>query len=684
MKRTTLSSTIRPLLTPWSYGSKNIQFVVLKTKSIANVSGTAGNVLNFLSREAYRDKCDFFYRIFDDTEFVTPWTSAFITALHNFTPPLRGVVGPMCAEGKDAVLAHNFVHRSHLDIFSALYPTGLSEDMLDDWIVSVYGHDNAQKLSNVVVRHDANQNSIEVKLGSETNLRSLVERGRVEISRASGLKVIAYSLFGDIPRYIDGAMVNAKLIAEFFPGWTMRVYHDRSVPEPVLQYLRDHDVELVDMSDDPLKNQMAWRFLPAGEEALERFTSRDIDSRLSVREAAAVKEWEESGLPFHVMRDHPSHSAFAVWGGMWGSTGGAIKDIRDRLMGAELPNKYMADMHFLNSQMWGLMGDAGVMVHDAVTCDRTKTRPFPTQRQGSEHVGSVYIDGAVREGDAFILLKAIAMGKLSCSDRIQPQSQSPLATTLPSILSGADAVGNLKEGKPEVCILIPVTSRKRNWMCLEDSFLYQMPLKSLVNTSEPDKFAYAVYVGYDAGDTFFDNETTLSALEGWMKQSIPYASLAIRSFVNALRKPGPIMNFLSREAYNAGCDFMYRINDDTEFLTPWTGAFVDALRGFTPPLRGVVGPTCHEGNTAILTHDFVHRSHLDLFRTHYPPELTDWWLDNWITMVYGDQNTRKLSDVVVRHPMLVTRYEVLWESQKILKRLVELGRHRYMGGQASR
>jgi len=138
------------------------------------------------------------------------------------------------------------------------------------------------------------------------------------------------------------------------------------------------------------------------------------------------------------------------------------------------------------------------------------------------------------------------------------------------------------------------------------------------------------------------------------------------------------MNFLSREAYDDKCDFMYRINDDTEFLTPWTSAFINVLQAFSPPFRGVVGPTCKQGNYAILTHDFVHRSHLDIFSTHYPPELTDWWLDDWITSVYGDSNTKKLTEVQVKHHVLVTRYEVRREAEKFLNPLLEQGRLRLL------
>jgi hypothetical protein len=56
-----------------------------------------------------------------------------------------------------------------------------------------------------------------------------------------------------------------------------------------------------------------------------------------------------------------------------------------------------------------------------------------------------------------------------------------------------------------------------------------------------------------------------------------------------------------------GADYLYRINDDTEFVTPWVGLALSALRGYSPPNVGVVGPICREGNTRIITHDLVHR-----------------------------------------------------------------------------
>lgn len=51
---------------------------------------------------------------------------------------------------------------------------------------------------------------------------------------------------------------------------------------------------------------------------MELFLSRDLDSRISPREVAAVSEFLASEQEVHVMRDHPAHTA-VIMGGMWGA-----------------------------------------------------------------------------------------------------------------------------------------------------------------------------------------------------------------------------------------------------------------------------------------------------------------------------------------------------------------------------
>jgi GT2 family glycosyltransferase len=69
-------------------------------------------------------------------------------------------------------------------------------------------------------------------------------------------------------------------------------------------------------------------------------------------------------------------------------------------------------------------------------------------------------------------------------------------------------------------------------------------------------------------------------------------------------------NCAVKAAYDDGASYWYRLNDDTIMVTPnWLKDLPAALAQFKPPNIGIVGPICKQGNTAILTYDFVHRSH---------------------------------------------------------------------------
>ena len=58
-------------------------------------------------------------------------------------------------------------------------------------------------------------------------------------------------------------------------------------------------------------------------------SSRDLDSRITARESAAVHEWrEDSNQPIHAMRDHPAHGT-QLLAGMW-DTDLRRKDARSR------------------------------------------------------------------------------------------------------------------------------------------------------------------------------------------------------------------------------------------------------------------------------------------------------------------------------------------------------------------
>ena len=137
---------------------------------------------------------------------------------------------------------------------------------------------------------------------------------------------------------------------------------------------------------------------------------------------------------------------------------------------------------------------------------------------------------------------------------------------------------------------------------------------------------------------------------------------------NQLQKPGPVFNEIARKAYDLGADFMYRVNDDTEFHGRWPKLYSDTLMSLSKPY-GVIGPRCTPTQNRILTHDFVHRTHMEIFnRTYYPVELVDWWMDDWISSVYGISRTFMSKTVTVIHHVKYhgRRYDVNESNQELL------------------
>ncbi|MDD5649096.1 MAG: hypothetical protein PHF86_01575 [Candidatus Nanoarchaeia archaeon] len=139
------------------------------------------------------------------------------------------------------------------------------------------------------------------------------------------IKIISFSVWGNNPKYVNAAYENLLLQPEIYPQWKCRFYVDETVPKDLLKKL-ENGAEVIMMPKSDGLYGLFWRFEPLKDLAIERFIVRDSDSRLSIKEAAAVKEWIESGKEFHIMRDHPQHGAY-ICGGMWGATSEFIKKI---------------------------------------------------------------------------------------------------------------------------------------------------------------------------------------------------------------------------------------------------------------------------------------------------------------------------------------------------------------------
>lgn len=239
--------------------------------------------------------------------------------------------------------------------------------------------------------------------------------------------VMAYSLYGTSPRYWGGPHIIAQLAEQYFPGWIVRFYHNNSYPSEYGWVLDDlkmmHNVELYDMTNSSLTvgNPAMWRFHVAFDpDVTGAYTIRDVDSRPSQREAAAVHQWlHQSNYTFHNMHDHPNH----CWGhpmsaGMWGGRQHipemkcVIEHCKSNMpsskSGSDPLAQYWDDQNQLEQYIWPIVKQS-VMQHDSVCCRTPQSKsywkdskPFPTKRKGGEHIGSVFanpLDDAPRQND---------------------------------------------------------------------------------------------------------------------------------------------------------------------------------------------------------------------------------------------------------------------------------------------
>ena len=104
------------------------------------------------------------------------------------------------------------------------------------------------------------------------------------------MKLITFSLFGDNPLYCVGAVENARLAKEIYPGWIARFYVAKDVPQHYLNQIKSYGGEVIVCDRKNAYDGLNWRFRPLNEPDVHYWISRDADSRLSWRERRAVDD----------------------------------------------------------------------------------------------------------------------------------------------------------------------------------------------------------------------------------------------------------------------------------------------------------------------------------------------------------------------------------------------------------
>jgi len=198
-------------------------------------------------------------------------------------------------------------------------------------------------------------------------------------------KIISFSLWGDKPMYTIGAIKNADLALDVYPDWICRYYVGKSVPIDIITSLVERkNTEVFVMNEQGDWTGMFWRFYPASDADVDIMISRDTDSRLNLREKAAVEEWLTSDKDFHIMRDHPHH-ATEILGGMWGIRGNRLSNMKQMIRDYTKGDFWQIDQNFLKERVYPVIINH-VCVHD----EYFEKKPFPTKRVPKSFVGQAY------------------------------------------------------------------------------------------------------------------------------------------------------------------------------------------------------------------------------------------------------------------------------------------------------
>jgi hypothetical protein len=186
----------------------------------------------------------------------------------------------------------------------------------------------------------------------------------------------------------------------------------------------------------------------------------------------------------------------------------------------------------------------------------------------------------------------------------------------------------------KVGCIIPATSKGRIWSKIEESYLYQATLKSFVLTYDKEH-QYIFYIGIDKNDPIYDTDYNKEKLRKFcsvmknMEIEFIYMDGIAKGHLTVM------WNRLFEKAFKDECDYFFQCGDDIEFKTKkWVNDCIDTLQQSGD--IGLVGPI--NNNPRILTQSFVSRKHMELFGYYFPPEIINWFCDDWINEVYKGIN----------------------------------------------
>uniref|UniRef100_A0A6C0C2U0 Glycosyltransferase n=1 Tax=viral metagenome TaxID=1070528 RepID=A0A6C0C2U0_9ZZZZ len=196
----------------------------------------------------------------------------------------------------------------------------------------------------------------------------------------------------------------------------------------------------------------------------------------------------------------------------------------------------------------------------------------------------------------------------------------------------------------KIGVLIPSTSHMREWKQMEETSLYNIFLKTFL-TTYCKKYFYTLYLTIDDDDRIFSNPNEKIKLIRFIKimKNVELKFISTKNIPKGWVTH--MWNRAFKEAYDDNCDYFFQSGDDIQFLNnDWVSNSIKLLQenndiGLTGPLdlgriKGGNIQSQPGGSRFIQTQSFVSRKHMDIFGYYFPPEIKNWFCDDWITKVY--------------------------------------------------
>lgn len=230
--------------------------------------------------------------------------------------------------------------------------------------------------------------------------KNLFAVAQIKTRNTSHDKIIAFSLYGNAPRYVQNLQQVISSYQQLLPEWKCRVYAAKDIAQEYIEKLMNTGCEVIVMDATGVDHRYTlWRFLAIEDKDANAVIIRDLDSICSEREKVMIGQWLASGKQFHIIRDHINHNT-PVMAGMWGIRKNDI-DVKQEAKKMLLTDNYGIDQLFLQQLIYPQVKD-DVMVHDSFPrFPHEDAIVIPFDDNG--FVGEIYTDESANQRDKNII-----------------------------------------------------------------------------------------------------------------------------------------------------------------------------------------------------------------------------------------------------------------------------------------